>query len=222
MAFPINKGKSLPKLHFQMRNWEKAVSVEASALTGAEHRHSLHRRQQSDNRRMAVLLQSITPAHFPASGTQRDIWHTYLPNRKQAAVAAHCLRAAEPEVSKTLKQRNHHNNCWLMNMRTKQQAKDWFVTVSKGAQEMQWVLHTQQAPGFVLKARNPGQTTQMFWWKSWWERVNEWNLWSIISLDILLLKNTWKNPKKAKTKQTTPQKNHFPSLKGLNSLIRFD
>lgn len=101
----------------------------------------------------------------------RDIWHTYLPNRKQAAVAAHCLRAAEPEVSKTLKQRNHHNNCWLMNMRTKQQAKDWFVTVSKGAPEMQWVLHTQQAPGFVLKARNPGQTTQMFWWKSWWERV---------------------------------------------------
>lgn len=174
MAFSVNKGKSLPKLHSRMQNWEKAVSVEASALTGAQHRHPLGRKQQSDNRRMAVLLPSITAAHFPASGTRRDIWHTYLPSRKQAAVAARCLRAAEPEVSRTLKQSSHHNNCWLMNTRTEQQAKDGFVTVSEGAQEMQWVLHTQHAPGFVLKARNAGQTTQIFWWKSWWEWVSEW------------------------------------------------
>lgn len=127
-----SSGKPFPKHHSQMQNWEKAVSVEASALIGAQHRHPLHRKQQSDNRRMAARLQSITPAHFPASGTWGDIWHTHLPNRKQAGVAAHCLRAAEPEVSRNLNQSNHHNNCWLIKMRTKQQTKNWFVTVSKG------------------------------------------------------------------------------------------
>lgn len=86
---------------------------------------------QSDNRRMAAHLQSITAAHFPASGTWRDIWHTHLPSRKQPGVP--CLRATEPEVSKNLKQSNHHNNCWLMNMGTRQQTKKWFVTVSKGS-----------------------------------------------------------------------------------------
>lgn len=193
--------KSLPKHHSQMQNWEKAVSVEASALTGAQHRHPLHRRQQSDNRRMAARLQSITPAHFPASGTRGDIWHTYLPSRKQAAVAARCLRATEPEVSKNLNQNNHHNNCWLKNMRRKQQTKNWFVTVSKGSPRDAVSASHPARPWLCAEQQNsrPDHSDVLM---EKFMRVNERTseiygvqLWptQIIYLDILLLKK--KKPK---------------------------
>lgn len=179
MALLVNKEhffrETTPKKHHsQMQNWEKAVSVERSALIGAQHRHPPHRRQQSDNRRMVECLQSITPAHFPASGTRRDIWHTHFPSRKQAAVSAHCLRATEPEVSKNLKRSNHHNNCWLISMRTKQQTKNWFVTVSKGSPRDAVSTSHPAHPWLCAEHQDSRPATQMFWWKSWWEWVSEW------------------------------------------------
>lgn len=155
-------GKSLPEHYPQMQNQDKAVSIEASTDTPVWHR------------RTAARLQSITPAHFPASGTQRDIWHVHLPNRKQAEVAARCLRVTEPEVSKNLKQSNHHNNCWLMNIRTKQQTKKGFVTASEGSPRDVVNASHPARPWLCAEHQNsrlePSDVLEKLM------RVNEWNL----------------------------------------------
>lgn len=211
-------GKPLPKHHSQMQNQEKAVSVEASAVTGAQHRQPLHRRQQSDSRRMAARLQSITAAHFPASGTRGDIWHTHLPSRKQAAVAARCLTATEPEVSKNLMQNNHHN-CWLINMRTKQWTKNWFVTVSKGSPRDAGSASHPACPWLCAEHQNsrPDHSDvlmeKLMRVREWTSEIYGVQLWPahIIYLGILLLKEKNKannNNKKplCQSKIQTPKK----------------
>lgn len=198
-------GKQLPKHHSQMQNWEKAVCVEASALTGAQHSHPSTEGSNLTQQEDGSTLAAHHTSSFPSSGTRGDIWHMCLPNREQAAAAAPCLRATEPEVSKNLKWSNHHNNCWLMNMRTKQQTKNWFATVSKGSPREAVSASHPAHPWLCAEHQSSRPAPLLFWWKSWWEWVNEW---------VKSIVYNWKS----RTQKTAP-KNHFASLKQLHSFV---